>query len=121
VRALLAVGGDPNRRNDLGRTALMFASSYGFIGVAQALLDGGADTNVVPTDQTRWTALMAAACAGRADVIRLLLERGADAALRDSNGQTPLACARSNRHSEVVKILPATKPSRRGLRRSRVQ
>jgi ankyrin repeat protein len=111
VRALLAVGGDPNRRNDLGRTALMFASSYGFIGVAKALLDGGADLNVVPTDETHWTALMAAACAGRAGVVELLLERGADAALTDAKGGTPLACARSNDHSDVVKILRARRPA----------
>jgi uncharacterized protein len=107
VRALLAVGGDPNRRNDLGRTALMFASSYGFTAVARALLDGGADPNVVPADRTRWTALMAAACAGRADVTQLLLERGANAALKAANGQTPLACARGNDHADVVKILRA--------------
>jgi ankyrin repeat protein len=107
ARALLAVGGDPNRRNDLGRTALMFASSYGFVDIVRVLLDGGADVNVVPTDDTRWTALMAAACAGRADVTQLLLERGADAALKDSKGRTALACARNNDHSDVVKILRA--------------
>lgn len=107
VRVLLAMGGDPNRKNDLGRTALMFPSSYGFIGVARALLDAGADVNVVPTDDTRWTALMAAACAGRADVTQLLLERGADSALKDSKGRTALACARNNDHSDVVKILRA--------------
>lgn len=110
VAALLTAGGDPNRKNDLGRTALMFASSYGFVAVAKTLLDGGADVNVVPTDKTHWTALMAAACAGRTDVTRLLLERGADAALTDANGRTPLDCARSNRHAEVVKILRAHEP-----------
>jgi ankyrin repeat protein len=112
VRTLLAMGGDPNRRNDLGRTALMFPSSYGFIGVVRVLLDGGADVNVVPTDETRWTALMAAACAGRADVTQLLLERGADARLTDSKGTTPLACARNNDHSDVVKVLRAHRPAR---------
>jgi len=35
----------------------------------------------------------AAAAAGRPDVVRLPLDRGADASIRDTNGRTPAECA----------------------------
>jgi hypothetical protein len=46
------------------------------------LLDLGADVNAKDSDDGR-TALMGAAHKGRTDVIRLLVERGADLATRD--------------------------------------
>jgi ankyrin repeat protein len=90
----------------------MFAAVYGFTGVARALPDGGANPNIVPTDDTGWTALIAAACRGHAEVTQLLLDRGADAAATDKTGGTALACARDNRHADVVSILRTQKRKR---------
>jgi ankyrin repeat protein len=44
------------------------------------------------------TALLYAARDGHLDVVRLLVERGADLELADGNGVTPLLCAISNAH-----------------------
>ena len=83
----------------------MFASSYGDVAIADMLLDKGANPNVVPRDETGWTALMAAAAKGHSRVVQLLLERGADTSVHDKNGQTAGALAEVNDHSESARIL----------------
>jgi ankyrin repeat protein len=45
---------------------------------------------------------MAASKAGHSDVVRLLLERGADAGDRNKNGQTARQLAELGRHPDVV-------------------
>ena len=93
VTALLDAGADPNRKNDLGRTALMFASSYGYTDIVSQLLDHKANPDIVPPDETGWTALITAACAGHTDTVQLLLARGADPTIKDKRGKTALYCA----------------------------
>jgi ankyrin repeat protein len=51
------------------------------------------------------TALMAAAAGGKADVVRLLLERGADANLRGAKGMTASGWAMDHGHAELAKVL----------------
>jgi len=65
-------------------------------GVEHALSDGASLSHVSPVDGK--TALFRAAVFGHADVVRLLLERGADPAARSADGRTVLdivAAARS--------------------------
>ena len=50
------------------------------------LLDGGADPNFRDSDGR--TALHIAACEGYAEVVELLLQRGAEAAVEDQWGST---------------------------------
>lgn len=56
--------------------ALVDAAAGGALARVQQLLDGG--VRVDATDSEGRTALMAAAAFGHADIVRLLLERGAD-------------------------------------------
>ena len=105
ARMLLSHGADVDGANSLGRTPLMFASVYGFLDLATWLLDAGADPNIVPTDDTGWPALIAAAQRGHADVVALLLAHGADAGARDRAGNTALDHARAERHRDVVRLL----------------
>ena len=71
-------------------TALLHAAREGHIGVAMALLDGGADVNQVSAADAT-SPLLSAALNGRFDLMMQLLERGADATLGTStNGVTPL-------------------------------
>jgi ankyrin repeat protein len=107
VVALLDAGAAPNTKNQLGRTALMFASSKGFVGIAKKLLARGADPNVVPTDEQGWTALMAAARAGQAEAVRALLGAGADVTAKDKSGKTALDLADAQSHAAVARILRA--------------
>ena len=83
TRLLLEVGADPNTRSGEGRTALLMAAGrYGSSAVVQLLLDHMADASAVtPQGQS---AVRAAALAGDADVLRMLVLRGADAKSRAS-------------------------------------
>jgi RNA polymerase primary sigma factor len=51
------------------------------------------------------TPLILAAMRGHAEVCRLLLDAGADAALRDDDGRTALEAAQSGKHSRVVALI----------------
>jgi ankyrin repeat protein len=94
VRRLLDRGADPKLATDDGTTALMVAAGIGWVeGVTyewspaqtletvRLLLDLGVPVNAQNLDGQ--TALMGAAHKGRNDVVELLVERGADLALRD--------------------------------------
>src|SRR5215204_5813073 len=73
-------------RLDRADPPLVEAARAGDVKRVRALLDGGADVNAFGNGRT--TALMAAAEAGSEDVARLLIERKADANLRNAKGQT---------------------------------
>ena len=58
------------------------------------------------------TPLRLAAYLGKLDVVRLLLDGGADATAKDTFGKTPLDWAREKKHASVVALLEeAAKPS----------
>ncbi len=66
------------------------------------LLDKGVSVN----SRDRWggTPLMAAAHIGQAHLVRLYLERGADASLKSVDGETPRAHAMAIGHHNVVAV-----------------
>ena len=98
--ALLAAGADPMARDSGDRTPLYHARSAD---VAETLLKAGADVNDARA-RTRETPLHAAAASGRADVVKLLLRKGARVDVTDEYGNTPLYVgARSG--PRVVRLL----------------
>jgi len=105
VSALVESGADVNATNALGRTALMFASMYGFLAVVTDLLGHRADPNIVPRDSTGWTALIAAAHNGHIEVTWALLNHGADVSIKDKQGKTALAWAEAQGHKELAQAL----------------
>jgi uncharacterized protein len=131
VQALLAKGASPNI-NDMGMTAFLVAAGFGggrgFGGQAGAsgvaniplmdlLLQHGADVNAqvtgtktysmriarAPSLNEGMSALHFAAQSGRANVVRYLLDKGANAGIVDDNGHKPI---------DLVGISPA--PGRGG-------
>ena len=83
----------------------MFAALYGDAQIVKALLDRGADVNVVPDDETSRPALAAAAMNGHVEVVRLLLDKGADTSIRDREGRTALGWARRGGFTAVSDLL----------------
>ena len=100
VRDYLAAGVDVNAldktgHDTCGRTALMASARFAHADIAVALLEKGADPNVV--SQNRWwpgTALHDAAggfwTADRNRFVQLLLRAGAEVNAQDTRGGTPL-------------------------------
>jgi ankyrin repeat protein len=103
VKALLEAGERPNIRDDHGFTALMLTDGSD---VMEYLLEHGADISAV--NQWRRTALHhIARRKGPAaiEAVRLLLARGANAAVKDAEGKTALDFALDADNSEIAEIL----------------
>lgn len=94
--AIRALGGDATPRDREGKTAIMLAAEAGHEGAVRAL---AGDASL---DQE---ALRVAFQAGRAEILKILLERGADPDALEEDGSTPLmACARDGR-LDLARIL----------------
>ena len=97
VRSWVASGADINVVDEHGATPLMMAARWGQTDCVAEMLRLGADSRRV--DQDGWTALHSVACSGGlfgggAEVVRLLVAAGCDAAVRDNNGRTAVEYAR---------------------------
>ena len=80
VLQLVQIGAPLDLADDVGDTALHYASHLGHEHVARALLDGkydGCGATVNLRSRSNWTALCFASRAGHEAVVRLLLARGA--------------------------------------------
>jgi ankyrin repeat protein len=97
-------------------TSLQYAAQRGHLATIRTLVEHGANLNA--QDQWGYTALWyAATChGGHRDIVDFLLRSGADPALADSEGRTPLDWATMNsankQNREVVAMLRAAKPAR---------
>jgi ankyrin repeat protein len=104
VERLLKAGADPNLPLPGGETPLMTAARTGTLAAVKALLSHGA--LVDGKDEARGqTALMWAAAEGQADVVRTLVEAGADVRSRLPSGFTPFLFAVRQGHLDVVRDL----------------
>ena len=96
----------PGARTPDGFTPLHLAAFARNAAAARALLEAGADPDVIATASfARVTPLGTCAFAGANDVARLLLEHGADPTLTGEHGGTPLDSARANGNAELVELL----------------
>ncbi|NNC17813.1 ankyrin repeat domain-containing protein [Corallococcus exiguus] len=64
---------------------------------------------------------MAAARVGRADLVRVLLEAGADPALPDNLGEAPFVTAAAYGHVEMCALLFSKAPDEKGLARTQLK
>ena len=85
IRSLTAHGADPNEAAGQNNwSPLLHAIHTHQLASVEALLDGGADVNRVSGNEM--TPLMMAAGYGYADIVRVLLRRGANPRIADSGG-----------------------------------
>ncbi len=93
VASLLAAGANPDAALWTEESPLMSCARTGASEATAALLAAGADPNVAETVKGQ-TALMWAAAGGYADIVRLLIEHGADvgAATAPSADRVPNTC-----------------------------
>ena len=104
MRLLIDEGADVNARNTAGATALMWAATD--LAKIRLLLDKGADVNVSST--LGHTVLeLAAMSDGSAEIVRLLLAKGANAKAVDSGKGTTLLAAAGGDDVESVRQLIA--------------
>ena len=103
VETLLIAGADSNAALMTGETALMRAAYTGDIDTVDVLLEYGADVNAKEPVREQ-TALMWALDRKRMEVVRRLVERGADIRATTTLGFTPLLFAARHGNSEAVKM-----------------
>jgi len=105
----IALGNDPGLTTSPWRgTALIAAAHLGHVEVVRRLIAAGAPLDHV--NNLGWTALMEAVVLGdggpdHRQVVRLLLEAGADRSIADRDGVTPLAHARARGYAEIARLL----------------
>ena len=114
VQVLLDLGADVEKGDISGVTALHCAAEYGSLEVVKLLLDGGAKLNK-KTLVSGFTPLHHAimpyskySIVGKKDhlqVIKLLLDRGANPTLKDRFGKTPLDSLCGEMHHKVTQIM----------------
>ena len=109
VRVLLDYGLNVNALDDMGSTPLNFALEYRSSNidprVVRFLLNNGADPNVLAQAQGGNTPLHRASRSGRIELVRLLVEHGANVEVRDNQGRTPMDVASGEKRDEIVKLL----------------
>jgi len=109
VEQLIAEGAEANAITECGKSPLMLAAMYGHKSVMEALLDAGADPNLGSDEEFEegTTALMYIAssffASNRAEVIKFLVNRGANPNARNDNGGTAIIVACNN--ADSVKAL----------------
>ena len=104
----LASGADVHSLDSYNGTGLIRAADRGHVEIIETLLN--TDINVDHINSLSWTALLEAIILGdggprHTEVVRLLVEAGADIHLTDSDGVTPLEHARRRGYEEIVAIL----------------
>ena len=87
-----------NLQDDCCRTALYFAATY-----ARSVDENGIELDLV--DEDSQMPLTSAEKGGKLEILKLLLEKGADMNLGDNRGRTPLSIAAGTGLSEVANVL----------------
>ena len=108
LRMTLANGADLASVNRYGGTALIPAAHHGHVETVRELL--ATDIDIDHINNLGWTALLEAIILGDGgktyvDIVRLLVEAGADVNLADGEQTTPLAHARSRGYAKIAGLL----------------
>jgi len=108
LRAVLRADPDLTRTNRFGGTALIPAAERGHVEVVRELVRTAIDLDHI--NDLGWTALLEAVILGdggatHQEIVRILVDAGADIEVADADGVAPLQHARRNGYDQIVKIL----------------
>jgi ankyrin repeat protein len=109
VKLALASGANPGQTTSpYDGTALIASAHLGHVEVVRALIDAKAPLDHV--NNLGWTALIEAIVLGdggarHTEIVRLLIEAGADVQLADSRGVSPLSLARGRGYGDIAALL----------------
>ena len=111
VQLLIERGADVKVRSKRNETALGFAATSGVQASVEMLLAKGADVNV--RNFRGYSPLMFAACSDAmpAGIIKLLLDKGADASFTGDYDEPASALAAKRGHTEAARLLGVGSPS----------
>jgi ankyrin repeat protein len=101
---LIAKGAEVNAQEMHGYSSLMWAVMKGKKETARLLAEHQADVNA-REKKANWTALMMATVKDDVEMVRLLLDKGADPKLADTSGTTALEIARRRRNPLLIQLL----------------
>lgn len=105
VKFLLDYGANINQKSIEGSTAIMPAISQGKTDVVKYLISKGASINYKITSGFRFSPIQLAAQLGYTEIVRELINGGADVNLIAGDGTTPLISAACKGHVEIVQLL----------------
>ncbi|TLM87253.1 ankyrin repeat domain-containing protein [Pseudarthrobacter sp. NamE5] len=108
LQLTLAAGADVASTNRYGGTALIPASEHGNVETVRILIDAGVPVNHV--NNLGWTAMQEAILLNNGgprqqEVVRLLLDAGADPYIRDPEGRTALQNAERLGFAEIAALI----------------
>ena len=104
VKFLLDSRADVNAQDHYGWAALLFTCAYSKTSTSKILL-GHPDINVTLQNVTGGTALILASHSGEYDIVKALIDRGADVNAKQMIGLTPLMMATDTGNRNIVQLL----------------
>src|SRR4051812_9583518 len=103
--AILADGGDVNRRNHFGWTLLHLSAFGGNVATTELLLKKGAAIDARAGSKFRNTPLQTALLSNQYATAKILLDHGADALVRQSKGFTPMHEGAISGRIDILQLL----------------
>ncbi len=119
IRVLIEGVADLEARNQNGETALFYAVALGHPAAAQALIDAGAEVDAAEGQLGNTPLSLYAASVGREDVLKVLLDAGADPTRKNKSGDSAIALAKMQNQTDKLALLEkaaATRPVHRATK-----
>jgi uncharacterized protein len=117
TRLLLRAGASVNARGSEIQSPLDIAAMGDDVEMAQLLIKAGASINEPSFGVLHYTPLFTAARNGRAKIVKLLLDEGADPTIPAFGGETPLEVVRQKGYKEIVELLQTAEARTRASRK----